>query len=157
MNCGRRAHTSTSLAEGLIGVKRNVKIRLRPKESASRRYTRCEKEKYRKMEQSSGRKNMNVTKEMQLLRDKLDEMGVKWIDASDCCGNLVITRTWFRDKEGTKWSAIHGFGTIGGYNGMRADEGLLEIWNRKSEPIGYLTAAQVIAIVFERKAAEHHE
>lgn len=100
---------------------------------------------------------MNATKEMQLLRDKLDEMGVKWRDASDYCGDLVITRAWFRDKKGVKWSAIHGFGTIGGYNGMRADEGLLEIWNRKSEPIGYLTAEQVITLVFERKEVEGFE
>lgn len=101
---------------------------------------------------------MKVTKEMQLLRDKLDDMGVKWIDASDCCGNLVITRIWFRDKEGTKWSAIHGYGTMGGYGGIRADEGLLEIWNGKSsEPIGYLTAEDVITLVFDGKEVEHHE
>lgn len=100
---------------------------------------------------------MNVTKEMQLLRDKLDEMGVKWIDVSDYCGDLSITRTRFRDKKGVEWSAIHGFGTLGGYDRMRADEGLLEIWNEKSsEPIGYLTAEQV-TIIFDRKEVEHHE
>lgn len=100
---------------------------------------------------------MKVTNEMQLLRDKLDEMNVKWTDASECYEDLGITRTWFRDKEGTKWSAIHGYGTMGGYGGTRADEGLLEIWNRKSEPIGYLTAEQVITLVFNGKEVEHHE
>lgn len=101
---------------------------------------------------------MKVTKEMQLLRDKLDDMGVKWIDASECYGNTItITRTRFRDKEGTKWSAIHGFGTMGGYNGMRADEGLLEICSWNGEPIGYLTAEQVITLVFNGKEVEHHE
>lgn len=93
---------------------------------------------------------MNVTKEMQLLRDKLDEMGVKWIDASDCCGNHVITRTLFCDEEGAVWSAIHGFGTMGGYNGMRTDEDLLEIWNGIGEPIGYLTAKEALNIIFKR-------
>lgn len=101
---------------------------------------------------------MNVTKEMQLLRDKLDEMNVKWTDASECYGEITtITRTWFRDKEGTKWSAIHGYGTMGGRNGMRADEGLLEIWNWNGEPIGYLTAEKVITLVFDGKEVEHHE
>lgn len=94
---------------------------------------------------------MNVTKEMQLLRDKLDEMSIKWTDASECYRDLGITRTWFRDKEGTKWSVIHGHGTMGGYGGIRADEGLLEIWNGKSsEPIGFLTAKEALNIIFKR-------
>ncbi len=93
---------------------------------------------------------MKVTKEMQLLRDKLDEMGIKWMPHSDYCGNLTITRTWFRDNEGVEWSAIHGFGTMGGYSGGHADLGLLEIWNRRSNPIGYLTADKVIELIFQR-------
>lgn len=98
---------------------------------------------------------MKVTKEMQLLRDKLDEIGVKYMPYNDHFGNLTITGTWFFDNAGVRWSVIHGFGTMGGYDGIRADEGLLEIWNGKSsEPIGYLTAEQVITLVFERKEDE---
>lgn len=93
---------------------------------------------------------MKVTKEMQLLRDKLDEMGVKYMPYNDRFGNLTITRTWFFDNAGVKWSVIHGFGTMGGYDGIRADGGLLEIWNYRDDPIGYLTAKEALNIIFKR-------
>lgn len=92
---------------------------------------------------------MKVTKEMQLLRDKLDEMGIKWEDYSESLGDVAISRTWFRDNRGNKWSVIHGFGTMGGYDGVRPDEGLLEIWDWDMEPIGYLTADDITDCIFE--------
>ena len=94
---------------------------------------------------------MNVIKEMQLLRDKLDEMDIKQVDCSESFGGLEITRTRFLDNEGVEWSAIHGFETMGGYGWTRADKGLLEIWNGKStEPIGFLTAKEALNIIFKR-------
>lgn len=99
---------------------------------------------------------MQVCKEMQKLRDWLDENKIPWEDVSEdfCRFNLNkiehemwICRTHFNIK-GHKVSVINGYGTYGGY-GIISEEnqGLLEtmgLWYGKDDVKGYLTAEEVI-------------
>lgn len=90
-----------------------------------------------------------MTKEMQRLRDMLDERGIKWVDASSYIGcSLTRTRFWVGDK---MCYVIHGYATYGGYNPItEVDEGLLELLCTQidPEPFGWLTADDVIEKVF---------
>ena len=90
-----------------------------------------------------------MVEEMIALRNKLDEKGIEWTDESqkfEFClgGKLGIDRTHFNYK-GKKISVINGYGTYGGL-GILSDEneGLLELYDFESEPIGYLTADEVM-------------
>ena len=82
------------------------------------------------------------------LRELLDNHKIEWVDISDEFnlvggGKLGIDRIHFKVK-GKKFSVINGFGTYGGYTLGEENEGLLELYDFCSEPIGYLTAEQVL-------------
>lgn len=84
--------------------------------------------------------------EMKKLRDLLDSMHIEWTDHSEM-GLYSIMRTWF-EFNGIEWSCIYGFCSYG------HEQGLLELWDNKNEPIGYLTANEVIEIINERGACK---
>ena len=94
---------------------------------------------------------MPVCEEMKKLRKWLDDNNIEWKDYSDY--NFMdqdvlfivgeVNRTRFTIKNNT-WSVIHGFGTYGGYTNYCKDEGLLELMIGEDEPIGHLTAEQII-------------
>ncbi len=92
---------------------------------------------------------MEITKEMVKFRKMLDADGIEWHDASTL-DEYTIWRTHFTHR-GDRWSVIHGRGTYGGlsaFNGV--DHGLLELMSddvNGGEPIGWLTAEQVMAYV----------
>jgi len=91
--------------------------------------------------------------EMMELRKWLDNNGIEWEDKSTppnpVMPNYHIERTHFY-VNGTHFSAIHGFGTYGGFNIITGkDSGLLELMyeHEDGEPKGFLTASDVINIV----------
>ena len=83
--------------------------------------------------------------EMKKLRALLDAENIEWEDKSDY-GIYPICRTHF-SYNGQRWSVIHGYGTYGGYSSFSTDRGLLEAYNFNDEPIGYLTAEEVMHYV----------
>ena len=88
--------------------------------------------------------------EMCRLREMLNKENIDWNDVSEG-GNLPITRTHFWLK-GNLWSVIHGYGTFGGWTFTSEDEGLLELMTDAippGEPLGFLTAEQVMTFVME--------
>lgn len=111
-----------------------------------------------------------MVEEMIKLRTKLDELNIHWYDVSDALptktDNLYmseyykidetmlddyikyhIDRTHFTYRNSC-YSVINGFGTYGGYLSSPDDnQGLLELMIDDVEPIGYLTADEVISIV----------
>jgi hypothetical protein len=97
-----------------------------------------------------------IVEEMQKLREWLDQNGIEWEDESDenfCY--LWIVRTHFTYKD-HHVSVVNGYGTYGGFNSFETDnEGLLEMMigeideNSENDPIGYLTADQVITYLEE--------
>jgi len=90
-----------------------------------------------------------VCDEMKSLREKLDEMKISWKDCSDKLKDGGwICRTHFYYK-GRRWSVIHGYSSYGGYNFHVQDEKLLELYDNKNSPIGWLTADKVISILEE--------
>lgn len=90
-----------------------------------------------------------VCEEMQKLRDGLDERKIPWKDLTDKDG-LWICRTHFRIK-GDSWSVVHGYGSYGGFNSFEKDKQLLECMYGGNEPDGWLTAAEVLKMVDEKK------
>ena len=56
--------------------------------------------------------------------------------------NLIIYRTKY-EHGGSRWSVISGFGTFGG------QDGLLELMIDNKEPIGNLTAEEVLRMMDE--------
>ena len=86
-----------------------------------------------------------MTREMKKLRDMLTKSDIYWWDDSDR-GYLDIDRTKFVYND-IQYSVIHGHGTFGGYNLFDKDEGLLEMMAGNNEPIGYLTALDVMSYV----------
>lgn len=98
--------------------------------------------------------NRNIPKfyicdEMQKLRDGLDERNIPWNDLTDK-DDLWICRTHFWIK-GDRWSVIHGFGSYGGFNSFEKDKQLLECKYGGNEPIGWLTADEVLKMVDEKR------
>ena len=98
--------------------------------------------------------NRNIPKfyicdEMQKLRDGLDERNIPWMDLTDKYG-LWICRTHFVIK-GDRWSVIHGHGSYGGFNSFEKDKQLLECMYGGNEPIGWLTADEVLKMVDEKR------
>lgn len=110
---------------------------------------------------------MQMCKEMQKLRDMLDERGIIWHDLSDITSeerisllvkkglqrgyaDTTIWRTHF-EVDGIEYSVINGFGTYGGFNSYTGHNlGLLECMTVKAnggEPVGHLTAEEVMEII----------
>ena len=88
-----------------------------------------------------------MVKEMEKLRALLDAESVEWEDVSNAGEYCPISRTHFMYR-GHKWSVIHGYGTYGGLDPITGvDSELLEAWNFKDEPIGFLTAEEVMEYV----------
>lgn len=85
-----------------------------------------------------------MVEEMRKLRTLLSERNVAWWDESDDS----IDRTVF-EYNGKRWSAINGHGTYSGWNRDKGNEGLIEIWDGIDEPTGWLTADDVIQIIFK--------
>lgn len=85
-----------------------------------------------------------MPEEMNILREILTNRGIKWSDRSDKPGfpllDLAIYRTRF-NHNGVEWSVISGFGTYGG------DKGLLEVMIGSGDPVGHLTAADVVNLM----------
>ena len=80
--------------------------------------------------------------EMKRLRKMLDERKIEWYDDSTYSATFWMIRTKFEYK-GYDFSVINGYGSYGGYyNGK--NEGKLELMIDACEPIGHLTAKQVI-------------
>lgn len=100
-----------------------------------------------------------MVEEMTKLRKLLTEQGIEWHDASTPPDYpLQIDRTHF-DYKGYSWSVINGFGTYGGIGIFRDKKnmGLLELISNAindGEPIGYLTAAQVMDYVLQQEYAK---
>lgn len=87
-----------------------------------------------------------MNEEMKKLRALLDAENIEWEDKSD---NSIypICRTHFT-YNGQRWSVIHGYGSYGGYSPItESDRGLLEAYDFSSDPIGYLTAEEVMRYV----------
>lgn len=87
-----------------------------------------------------------MPEEMEKLRDALFEKAIEWVDATQNIDkgfpflDLTIYRThWWVD--GHNYSAISGYGTFGG------DKGLLELMIDGNEPIGSLTATEVMRMI----------
>lgn len=90
-----------------------------------------------------------MTHEMKLFRQMLDAEHIEWHDASSQLFELPMDRTHF-EYRGYQWSVIHGFGSYGGPSRLYDDKGLLELMSdavNKGEPIGFLTAEQVMKYV----------
>jgi hypothetical protein len=84
-----------------------------------------------------------MVEEMVKLRQMLNEHHIKWVDKSD----MQIDRTHFYYR-GFHWSVVNGYGTYG------EDEGLLELMSNAvngGEPIGYLTADEVMKMVLTKR------
>ena len=85
-----------------------------------------------------------MPEEMNILREILTNRGIKWKDRSDKPGFPLIdlaiyrTRFSFQNKE---WSVICGYGTYGG------DKGLLEVMIGDGDPIGHLSAKDVVNLM----------
>lgn len=95
---------------------------------------------------------MQVCENMQKVRDRLDELGIKWTDKSDA----YITRTHLWIK-GQRWSIVNGLGTYGGISIRRMpdgsyqhhNKGLLEVQiGMQEEPIGHLAAYDVLTMIY---------
>lgn len=92
-------------------------------------------------------KEEDMTKEMQLLRQMLEENGIPYGDNSQ--GEpLPMTRTYF-SYNGNQYSVIHGNGSYGGWDSFnQKDKGLLEMMvNKDGNPIGYLKAEEIMKFV----------
>jgi hypothetical protein len=98
---------------------------------------------------------MVVCKEMQKLREWLDQHNIPWEDCSEefevrCKIPFYICRTHFRVHNHLV-SVINGHGTYGGYSVFEhSNKGLLEVMSgmlNDGEPIGFLTADELIKIL----------
>jgi hypothetical protein len=89
------------------------------------------------------RKTM-IPNEMTNLRNSLNARNIHWIDRTEKPSfsllDLTIYRTWFMYK-GKEWSVISGYGTYGG------EKGLLEVMVDDYNPMGSLTAQEVIMLM----------
>lgn len=113
---------------------------------------------------------MKICDEMLKLREALDNRGIEWKDESTICTQQMIDdmvktgiakkyadstmyRTHFWHK-GWFYSVIHGRGSYGGVHILSGyDAGLLECKCDKvngGEPLGYLTADDVINIIDDK-------
>lgn len=81
--------------------------------------------------------------EMRKLKQVLRAKHIKFECPDDADEPYAIARVHFT-VNGQRWSCIHGYGSYGGGSVMKADKGLLELYDFQHEPIGYLTADDVI-------------
>ena len=88
-----------------------------------------------------------MNKEMQKLREALDENGIKWRDDSDARFGMFIYRTKFMNKKGEECSVIYGEQISYGWQA-----GLLEVMPPlqrddvfDDDVQGWLTADEIIA------------
>lgn len=89
------------------------------------------------------------------LRTYLDDKNIEWFDKSDS----YIDRVHFYIN-GVLWSAINGFGTYGGYRGYldfeeNGNTGLIELMIGDTEPIGWLTADDVIGYIENKEVVNN--
>ena len=108
---------------------------------------------------------MKICEEMIKLREGLDKRGIKWIDKSDITteerikyfisqgiselfADSTMYRTHFEHK-GKKYSVIFGYGSFGGINAIEPSQNnsLLEMMIDDDEPVGWLTADDVLKII----------
>ena len=82
--------------------------------------------------------------EMLKLRNVLNSRSIEWLDRTEKPSfsllDLTIYRTWFMFR-GKEWSVISGYGTYGG------EKGLLEVMVDDYNPMGSLTAQEVIMLM----------
>lgn len=94
---------------------------------------------------------MKICEEMIKLRDWLDEKGIAWHDVSTISADFTIHRTHFNFK-GYEVSVINGYGSYGGYDRHdKINHGALEMMIDDREPIGWLSAENVIQKLEELK------
>lgn len=105
---------------------------------------------------------MEMCEEMAKLRELLTAKGIKWRDHSVIQQEKLIEylsaesgmekeffdttiyRTHF-DYKGSHYSAINGFGTYGGFEPFeKKNYGLLELMRDDNDPVGWLTAQEII-------------
>lgn len=87
---------------------------------------------------------MTVCKEMKKLRKYLDDNKIEWWDDSSISAMFWMVRTKFHYK-GREFSVINGVGSYGGCVTVDCkNNGLLECMIDGREPIGHLTAKEVI-------------
>lgn len=83
--------------------------------------------------------------EMKKLRTYLTEHEIEWYDDSSYSPLFWMVRTKFTHN-GKEYSVINGYGSYGGFvNGK--NEGLLEMMIDNCEPVGHLTAKEVIKCI----------
>lgn len=82
--------------------------------------------------------------EMLKLRNVLNSRSIEWLDRTEKPSfsllDLTIYRTWFMYK-GKEWLIVSGYGTYGG------EKGLLEVIVDDYNPMGSLTAQEVIMLM----------
>ena len=84
-----------------------------------------------------------VCEEMKKLRKWLDENNIEWKDLSTNMPFNNICRTHFT-VNGYFFSVIHGYGSYGGWDSFYRDQGLLECMIGNHEPVGWLTAEDIV-------------
>lgn len=84
--------------------------------------------------------------ELEKLKTWLDGQGIKYTCPDTDDDPFSIARVHFSIRK-TRYSVIHGYGTYGGEYCYDADRGLLELMVGEKDPVGYLTAEEVIEIV----------
>lgn len=95
---------------------------------------------------------MIVCKEMQKLRDWLDENGIEWIDDSLDMPNIKLMNFWICRTHfelcGYEWSVINGCGTWGGFRTYAGyNMGLLEVktnYINGGQPKGFMIFEDVL-------------
>lgn len=97
---------------------------------------------------------MIICKEMNKLRQYLDDKGIKWKDESIELLNLWICGTHF-EINNCIWLVTNGYGTYGGWKGIEeSNENLLELKTNAVNNgylVGWLTADNVIGYIEELK------
>ena len=105
---------------------------------------------------------MELCEEMKKLRKLLTEKGIEWHDEStiyteDFIGMIKSTMPYFVDNsiyrthfdiDGIHYSVINGFGTYGGFDLIeRKNYGLLECMIDDNEPVGWLSANNIMDMI----------
>lgn len=87
-----------------------------------------------------------ICDEMKKLRQELTNRDIEWHDLTDG----MICRTNF-EIDGKEHSVINGIGTYGGIDfAEKKNKGLLEYYEMKDDPVGYLTAKDVLDILDQK-------
>ncbi len=87
---------------------------------------------------------ITMCREMKKLRKYLTDNGIKWEDDTSLSARYWMVRTRF-EYGGREFSVINGVGSFGGCATFESKNlGKLELMIDGHEPIGYLTAQEVI-------------